>query len=111
MTASPGLKDHIADLVHPLTEIGIVRYFGGWALRAGGTQVGMIMDTLYLSTELLDAAGFDTTRLEPFRYVANNQTVTVGRYRAVPPDLLDDPNRLRQVLTTNRTPPNESPQP
>lgn len=99
MTASPLLKDHVADLVEPWGEVTIVRYFGGWALRTEGAQVGIVMDALYVAAELLDAAGYDAEALEPFRYVAAGKTVTVGRYRAVPPELLDHPTALHRLLT------------
>lgn len=101
MSGSPQLRDYVADLIDPEPQAEIVSYFGGWAVRYDGRQVAMIMDTVYVRTELLEATGIDVTDLAPFSYATRLRRVEVSAYRAAPADLLDSPEHLLTVLTAS----------
>jgi len=98
MSGSREFADHLMDMLGSESGIELRRYFGGWALRHEGKQLAMVMDTLYLRTELLDLAGVDEALTAPFQYQAKGRTVVVKGYRSVPASYLEEPGELRCLL-------------
>lgn len=97
-TAGEDFAQHICDLLAPAGGLSLRRYFGGWALRRGGQQVGMVMDTLYLRVNRDTAEAWQERGSHPFEYRSGTRTVQVLRYRSVPVDLLDDADELCDVV-------------
>ncbi|MEV8504448.1 TfoX/Sxy family protein [Actinoplanes sp. NPDC051475] len=85
------LVDRLAELM-PLRTRG---FFGGTALVCDGTQFAMVMGTtVYFVVDEATRPRYRAAGSEPFIYLTGSGPVTVGRYHAVPPHVLDDPETL-----------------
>lgn len=92
------LAEHVIDQLE--LPVDLRRFFGGWALVLDHVQFAMVMDTVYLVTDESSRPELIHAGSVPFTYQAKGKTVTVSRYYSVPPDALDDPQRLRQLVAT-----------
>jgi len=98
MSGSRQLAEHFADQLTTLGRVDVRRFFGGWSLHLDGTQIAIVMDTLYLRADEDLADRLRAAGGAPFTYVARGRTVTVGRYVSVPECDLDDHERLMAWL-------------
>ncbi|HSI85732.1 MAG: TfoX/Sxy family protein [Candidatus Methylacidiphilales bacterium] len=102
-SASRQFAEHIADLLRPLGDVSVARFFGGQQLRVGSEQLAMVHDgELYfrvgaesLREELRQAGG------EAFSYTSSKRTVTAQRYFGAPADWIEDPERLLDFARRN----------
>jgi DNA transformation protein and related proteins len=97
MSGSRSLAEYIVDQLAELGEVTMRRYFGGWALRSGGAQFAMVMDTVYFRVADADRASYAAAGAVPFTYNAAGREVVVRKYYSVPPAAIDDPDALRDL--------------
>ncbi|GAA4588653.1 DNA transformation protein [Actinoplanes octamycinicus] len=98
MTGSRAVADHVLDLLGPSAAVVLAPFFGGWSLRRGGEQIGIVMDSAYARVDPAHRDAWDAAGSTPFRYAARGRTITVEAYWSLPADALDDPDRLRELL-------------
>ncbi len=106
MSGSRQLADYFADVLSPLGDIEVRRYFGGYGLVHDGRMFAVVMSQLHfrvdasLGAELLALGG------EPFSYRARGKRVTVRKFVTPPPEDADDADALcawsRRVLAEVR---------
>lgn len=96
MTATdPTHLESIVDRVGEHVPVWTRRFFGGTGLVCGDAQFAMVMGgTLYLVVDERNRPRFEAAGSEPFSYWTARGPVTVGRYRALPAAVLDDPDAL-----------------
>jgi DNA transformation protein and related proteins len=86
---------YVVDLLAPLAELQMTRFFGGFALKSGAVQFAMIIKgRLYLRVDASLAASLAAAGSKPFTYATRRGTVTVGKYYDVSDDWLEDSNAL-----------------
>ncbi len=85
MSGSREAADAALELLIPLGDVELRRYFGGWALRCAGRQFAIVMDELYLRVDDDQRAALAAVPgAHPFTYVAAGREVTVDRYWTAP---------------------------
>lgn len=90
---SDQFRDHILDCLSAIGPVETRRFFGGTGLHAGGRFFGMLMrDALWLRPVpgLIDG--------QPFSYRTSKREVQVPVFRLVGEDVLDDPERLVELV-------------
>ena len=97
MSGSRSLAEHMADQLAELGDVTVHRYFGGWALRSGGVQFAMVMDTIYFRVDDACRPDYEDAGASPFTYRAVGREVVVGKYYSAPADSVDDPVELRAL--------------
>jgi DNA transformation protein and related proteins len=87
--------EYVVDVLKPLGEVSVSRFFGGQQIRVNGEQLAMVMKgELYfrvdhqLQTELESAGG------RPFSYGTKRGKVTVRRYFGAPVEWIEDMDAL-----------------
>ncbi|MDI6098595.1 TfoX/Sxy family protein [Actinoplanes sp. NEAU-A12] len=98
MTGSRATAEHVLDLLGPASGVHLAGFFGGWSLRRGAVQVGIVMDAVYAKVPVAEREAWHDSGSAPFRYTARGRTVTVEAYWSVPADALEDGARLRRLL-------------
>lgn len=98
MTGTRADAEHVLDLLGPDSGMALRRFFGGWSLVHAGTQVGIVMDTVYVKVDRSARQRWRDRGATPFRYRTGARTVTVEAYWSVPPEALDDGALLRRLL-------------
>ncbi|MBG0831472.1 TfoX/Sxy family protein [Planomonospora sp. ID67723] len=104
MTGSRTIADHVLDLLGSSSGVDLACFFGGWSLRRDGKQIGIVMDTVYAKVDPAHRDAWHATGSTPFRYTARGRMITVEAYWSLPADALDDPDLLRDLLTTDGGP-------
>lgn len=97
MTATDPVRcESIVDRIAEHVPVWTRRFFGGTALVHDDVQFAMVMgDTLYLVVDEVTRPRFEAAGSVPFSYLTGRGPVTVGRYRALPGPVFDDPDALR----------------
>jgi DNA transformation protein len=98
MTGSRNDAEHVIELLGPTSGVELRRFFGGWSLIHAGTQIGIVMDTVYAKVDEPLRGHWRDEGCHPFRYESRGRTVTVEAYWTVPPDALDNAELLRHLL-------------
>jgi len=103
-TKSNEFAEYVVDVLKPLGEVNVSRFFGGQQIRVNGDQLAMVMKgELYFRVDRhlqmeLEAAGG-----RPFSYGTKKGRVTVRRYFGAPPEWIEDTDTLldfaRRTLT------------
>jgi DNA transformation protein len=87
--------EYVLDLLSPLGDIELRRFFGGKALVADATQFAMIMgSTLYFVVDDTTRPDYEEAGSEPFSYATMKGRVKVRRYYEVPEEILDNGSEL-----------------
>ena len=93
---------YVVDVLRPLGEVNVSRFFGGQQIRVNGEQLAMVMKgELYfrvdrrLQTELESAGG------RPFSYATKRGRVTVQRYFGAPAEWIEDTDTLLDFARRN----------
>ena len=97
MSASLNFAEHCLDLLSELPALHMRRFFGGYALLSNGVQFAMIMDTLYFRVDDITRGSYESLGCRPFSYSARGRRVSVKKYMSVPPDALDNTERLEAI--------------
>jgi DNA transformation protein and related proteins len=85
----PPFVEHCLELLSPLGPVRARRMFGGWGLYADGLFVALIAEErLYLKADAGTRDHFAAAGCEPFTYIADGKSVTLG-YWTAPPDALE----------------------
>lgn len=94
--------EHLLDLLLPLGEVKLGRFFGGHEIRLGADQIGLVMGGSFyfrvakeLRPELERAGG------APFSYVTRKGRVTVPRYVSAPGEWLENSEILIDFARRN----------
>jgi TfoX/Sxy family transcriptional regulator of competence genes len=94
--AARNLALDIAERLREVRPIAVRRFFGGASLVIDGLQIGFVMKgSLYLRVDDLSRAQFEALGLAPFAYAGARRMVTVAHYYEAPPEIIDDPDKLR----------------
>lgn len=84
---------HVCELLAPLGPVTPRAMFGGFGLYLEGRMFGLIAwDTLFFKTDDGNRADYLTAGMDPFRPYADRATTMP--YHEVPPELLEDGERL-----------------
>ena len=94
MSGSRDFAEHMAEQLAELGDITVHRFFGGWALRRGGVQFAMVMDTIYFRVDDTSRPVFEAAGSAPFSYHAAGREVMVRKYYSAPTEAIDDPVEL-----------------
>lgn len=87
---------YILEVLEDLEDISAARFFGGVSMSSGAQQFAMIMgDTLYLCVDDSTRPRYLEMGCECFAYDSKRGRVQVKKYYAVPDELLDAPEELR----------------
>lgn len=90
----------------PVIGLEIGRFFGGWSLLVLGTQIGMVMDTVYAKVPAGSRDAWRDRGHHPFSDArADGRVIVVDAYWALPDSILDDAEALRAVLLDGEVPP------
>lgn len=85
----------LADMLAPLGEVGVTRFFSGAGLTLAGRQFAFVIDgTLYLRTDAEGRAAFEALGAGPFSYDGPSRQVIVRAYYQAPDEIMDDPEML-----------------
>src|SRR5688572_23167599 len=104
MKNSPEFASFVADLLAPLGDIAVSRFFSGHQFRTGNgdEQIAMALGgTLYFRIAPEMRAEIEAAGGEPFTYEGQKKKVTVGRYVSAPGAWLDDPVTLLDFARRN----------
>jgi DNA transformation protein and related proteins len=89
--------EYVLELLAPIGPRRTRPFFGGTGLYSGTVRFAMVMEsTLYFAVDDHSRAKYELQGMAPFSYLTRNGRVQVRRYFALPEDVLDDPQRLRQ---------------
>lgn len=100
MSGSRDFAEHIADQLAELGDVTVHRFFGGWALRSGGEQFAIVMDTVYFRVDDASRPVYEAAGSSPFTYQAAGHAVIVRKYYSAPADAVDDPAELCALART-----------
>jgi DNA transformation protein and related proteins len=85
-----------ADRLHGLGPFSVDRFFGGAALARNGASFAFVIEgTLYLRVDDQSRPAFEARGASPFTYGTRARTVTVASYYALPEEIEDDADQLR----------------
>jgi len=97
--------EHVLDMLGPVIGLELGRFFGGWSLLVLGTQIGMVMDTVYAKVPPTLRDAWRDGGHHPFSYArTDGKRIVVEAYWALPDSILDDPQSLRSVLLEGTVP-------
>ena len=98
MTMSPDFRDYLIDQLESFGPVAAKRMFGDGGLFRDGVMFGLIADdVLYLKADEQNQADFEDRGMGPFTYEKKNRKEPVKMsYWECPPDVLEDPEELRQ---------------
>ena len=108
MNSKNEFSHYILELLSPLGDLQLGRFFGGTALKYEGTQFCMIMkNRLYFRVGKNNLASYLSRDSTPFSYLTKKGRVHVKSYYEVPADILDDQECLlswaQQAVTASRS--------
>lgn len=87
--------DYIVDQMRFIPGLRVRAMFGGHGVYQHERMFAIILnDTLYLKTDSLSQADFETHGLQPFTYQAKGKTVTL-RYYEAPPEVFDEVDEMK----------------
>ncbi len=93
MAARDELCDHLADLLSPLGEIRYRAMFGAYGVYVDGVMTAIVDDgVLYLKADEVNRPDFEAMGMARFRPDPRREGTMP--YHEVPPELIDDPERL-----------------
>lgn len=96
------LAEHMADLLDPLGQVELARFFGGQQIRVNGTQVGILMKgVFYLRVTEKWRAELENMGSRPFSYTTGKGKVNVPRYLEAPADWIENPDVLIDFVKRN----------
>ncbi len=96
MSTSSEFATYILDRLQGLGPLETRRFFGGIGLLSGATQFAMIMEnTLYFVVNDATRARYEKAGMPCFSYSTKTRQVQVRRYFALPEEILDDQEMLR----------------
>ena len=88
--ADKELAQYAADLLEPLGDIQLQRFFGGWGLVFDSLQFGVVLlGTLYFNVDDTSRQKYIDEDSEPFEYDTKKRRVTVQRFYEVPARMLE----------------------
>ena len=92
----PGIVEHIVDVLQALGPVEHQRFFGGWGLRLGGKQFGMVTrsEELYFSVDAALRAELIAAGCAPFSFMKAKGLVIAEKLYSAPPGCVDDPEEL-----------------
>ena len=89
-----GFKDFVLDQLTDLRDLTCRAMFGGYGLSVRKTFFGIIhKDRLYFKVTPATVADYKKQGMKPFRVTSE---MTLRTYYEVPPDILEDSERLAQ---------------
>ncbi|MEH6631894.1 MAG: TfoX/Sxy family protein [Halopseudomonas aestusnigri] len=95
MNSRSEFSNYILELLSPLGEISLGRFFGGTSLKYNDTQFCMIMkNRLYFRVNKSNLDLYLERDSAPFSYLTKKGRVYVKSYYEVPADILDDEDDL-----------------
>ncbi|MFD2207613.1 TfoX/Sxy family protein [Kiloniella antarctica] len=108
MNSRNEFSNYIQELLSPLGDIQLGKFFGGTALRCDGIQFCMIMkNRLYFRVSKNNLASYLNYDSHPFSYLTKKGRVNVKSYYEVPADILDDQECLlswaQQAVTASQS--------
>lgn len=84
------LAEYALDLLAPMGDVELRRFFGGWGLVLDSYQFGvLLLGTLYFCVDDTSRQKYIDAGSEPFEYDTKKRRVTVKRFYEVPADLLE----------------------
>jgi DNA transformation protein len=90
------LTAYLLELFSPLGPVSARRMFGGVGLFMNGMMFGLIArDELHFKVGDSNRAAFEQAGEAPFSYETKDGARTLTSYWRCPPDLLDDPDTVR----------------
>jgi len=97
MSASEQYTAYVLELLETFGRVRASRFFGGVGLSLESVQFAMIMgNTVYFAVDDSTRPQYEQAGMTPFSYATKKSRVVVGKYYAVPEDVLTDPEQLRQ---------------
>jgi len=88
--ADKELGEYVVDLLVPMGDVEIRRFFGGWGLVFDSYQFGVVLrGTLYFNVDDSTRQKYIDEDCEPFEYDTKKRRVTVKRFYEVPARLLE----------------------
>lgn len=89
------LADFLVEQFAPLGHASARAMFGGFSVYIDGVIVALVADdTAYLKTDARTRPDFEAAGSEPFTYEGTNGPVAMS-YWSIPPDVLEEPEALR----------------
>lgn len=89
----------IGDQLSQLGGMSARAMFGGFGLYYEGTIVGIVIsDELYLKVDDTNQSEYEKMGSEPFTYEKKTGSVTAMSYWKVPPEILEDRERLSELV-------------
>jgi DNA transformation protein len=90
------LADYLLELLAPLGPVAARRMFGGAGLFHGGTMFGLLArDEVFFKVGDANRADYEAAGEAPFSYGTKHGEHVLTSYWRCPPELLDDPDELR----------------
>lgn len=94
MAVSPEYRDWILELLGRAGSVTGRSMFGGYGLYLDGVFFAVIDDdTVYFKVDESTQGEYEAAGMKAFNPMADEKPM---RYYAVPPDVLEDPDRLRE---------------
>ncbi|WP_419904157.1 TfoX/Sxy family protein [Kiloniella sp.] len=91
MSSKSEYSEYILDVLSPLGEVSLGRFFGGTSLKCNGKQFCMIMkSSLYFRVNDINLNAYLEYKADPFSYLTKNGWVYVRSYYEVPAEVIDD---------------------
>ena len=89
-SADRELGEYVVDLLAPMGDVELRRFFGGWGLVYDSLQFGVVLGgTLYFCVDDGSRQKYIDAGSEPFEYDTKKRRVTVKRFYEVPAELLE----------------------
>ena len=89
-SADRELGEYAVDLLAPLGDVQLRRFFGGWGLVLESVQFGVVLGgTLYFNVDDTTRQKYIDADSKPFEYDTKKRRVTVRRFYEVPAELLE----------------------
>jgi DNA transformation protein len=96
MTARDEFSALVLELLAPLGPVAARRMFGGVGLFHRGTIFGLIVrEELFFKVGEANRAEYEAAGQAPLTYATRHGEHRLASYWSCPPELLDDPDRLR----------------
>lgn len=93
--SSDDYAEFVKDQLSSLRGVSTSRFFGGTSLSSDGTQFAMIMgSSLYFVVDDITRPKYEGMGSSCFSYDTKKGRVAVGKYYAVPAELLEDQEQL-----------------